>query len=244
MTNGDVWGKVAVDGSVVARSFGFGTRIQCTADAANAATVIASGSSVSFANGAVDCGNLVTPASTTVSGVNFNNGQAVTGDIEALTGLNFADVSASLSSASNALCSAEGISASVGSGNRITLASTASGAAQITFTLTTAQLASASWVRFAIADVASVEQIVVNLVGDDAVDFSGFDTDLGGVSNGLITWNVCSATSVTVTAFNFQGNLLAPTADVSLSNAQINGNVAARTLTGSGSGEVHTPVCP
>jgi hypothetical protein len=41
MTNGDVWGKVAVDGSVFARSFGFGTRLTCSGDAANQATLIA-----------------------------------------------------------------------------------------------------------------------------------------------------------------------------------------------------------
>ena len=49
---------------------------------------------------------------------------------------------------------------------------------------------------------------------------------------------------MSVSGFNFQGNLLAPSADVSLSNAQINGNVAARTLTSTGSGEVHLPQCP
>jgi choice-of-anchor A domain-containing protein len=243
LTNGDVWGKVAVAGSFFARNFGVGTRISCTGNASSDATLIVSGSAVDF-TGAVDCGNLVTPATTTVRGVNFNNGKAVTGDIFALTGLNFSAVASSIASASSSLCSSSGgIAATVGSGNRITLGSTSS-ASQLTFTLTTAQLASASSIRFALSNVAAVEQIVVNVVGDGAVDFSGFDTDLGGLSNGVITWNICSATSVSISAFNFQGNLLAPLADVTLNNAQINGNVAARTLSGTGSGEVHAPVCP
>jgi hypothetical protein len=41
MTNGDVWGKVAVNGSVYARSFGVGTRLTCTAAEATQATLIA-----------------------------------------------------------------------------------------------------------------------------------------------------------------------------------------------------------
>ena len=106
MTNGDVWGKVAVDGSVFARSFGFGTRLTCSGDAANQATLIAyvsttyffvsteseltnylhsSGSTVDV-TGEIQCGNLVTPASTTVTGVSFRNGQAITGDITSITG--------------------------------------------------------------------------------------------------------------------------------------------------------------
>ena len=130
----------------------------------------------------------------------------------------------------------------MGAGNRLTFAG--SDSASQTFTITTAQLAAASWIRFAFADASAVEQVVINVVGNDAVEFSGFDVDIGGVANGRITWNVCSARSVSVSSFNFQGNVLAPLADVSLTNAQINGNVAARTLTGVGSGEVHLPQCP
>jgi choice-of-anchor A domain-containing protein len=92
--------------------------------------------------------------------------------------------------------------------------------------------------------VSVVKQVVVNVVGSDAATFSGFDTNTGGLTSGQLTWNICSATSVSISSFNFQGNLLAPLADVSLTNAQINGNVAARTLVGTGSGEVHLPTCP
>ena len=103
---------------------------------------------------------------------------------------------------------------------------------------------SASSIRFAFSDASTVQQVVVNVVGTDATSFSGFDVNLGGLTSGQVTWNVCSSTSVNITNFNFQGNLLAPLADVVITNAQINGNVAARTLTGTGSGEVHTPQCP
>jgi choice-of-anchor A domain-containing protein len=130
----------------------------------------------------------------------------------------------------------------VGSGNGVTF--TGSNSSSQTFTITTAQLAAASSVRFAFPTASAVQQVVVNVVGSGVADFSGFDTNLGGLSNGRVTWNVCSATRVTISGFNFQGNLLAPLADVVISNAQINGNVAARTLTSTGSGEVHLPQCP
>lgn len=241
MINGDVWGKVAVDGSVFVRSFGFGTRLTCSGDAANQATLIASGADVDV-TGEIQCGNLVTANTTTVTGVSFRNGQAIAGDITALTGLDLAAVASDLASASSSLCSAQGTAATVGAGNRITFAG--SDSASQTFTITTAQLAAASWISFAFDDASAVQQVVVNVIGDDDVEFSGFDLNIGGVANGRMTWNVCSATSVSVSSFNFQGNLLAPLADVSLTNAQINGNVAARTLTGTGSGEVHLPQCP
>jgi choice-of-anchor A domain-containing protein len=241
MINGDVWGKVAVDGSVRARSFGIGTRLTCTAAEASQATLIASGSTVDV-TGEIQCGNLVTPASTAVTGLSFRNGKAITGDITAITGVDFDAIESALSSASSSLCSAAGTAATVGSGNGVTF--TGSNSASQTFTITAAQLADASSIRFAFADASAVQQVVVNVVGSGTVDFSGFDTNLGGLANGRITWNICSATRVTVSAFNFQGNLLAPLADVVISNAQINGNVAARTLTSTGSGEVHLPQCP
>jgi hypothetical protein len=85
----------------------------------------------------------------------------------------------------------------------------------------------------------------------------------------LITWNICSATTVNINAFNFAGNLLAPLSDVIVGNAQVRepalwpfsssrtarrphhpssskqqivGNVVARSFTGTGGGEVHLPV--
>jgi choice-of-anchor A domain-containing protein len=183
----------------------------------------------------------VTPNTTEVISLSFRNGQAITGDVLALTGIDFPAVAASLSAASSSLCSATGTAASVGSGNRITFAG--SNSASQTFTITTAQLRTASWIGFTFTDASAVEQVVVNVVGTDAVTFSGFDVSLGGIANGRVTWNICSATSVSVSAFNLQGNLLAPLADVVISNTQINGNVAARTLVSRGSGEVHLPQC-
>lgn len=88
-----------------------------------------------------------------------------------------------------------------------------------------------------------VQSVVVNVQGT-RVSFSGFQTETGGLASGLITWNFCSATSVTIRNFGFEGNLLAPLADVTVENAQIAGLVAARSLSGTGSGEVHLPTCP
>jgi choice-of-anchor A domain-containing protein len=137
LTNGDVWGTVAVDGSLFARNVGIGTRISCTGTATTQATVIVSGPTVDF-TGEIQCGDLVTPNTTDVTGVSFRNGQAVTGDILTITGLDFAATESALASASSSLCGTNATSASVGSGNGVTFVG--AGTTTQTFTITTAQL--------------------------------------------------------------------------------------------------------
>lgn len=246
LINGDVEGRTAVGGSVFASSFGFGTRITCGATQASQATLIATGSAVTV-NGEIQCGNLVTPTTTVVApGLSFRNGRAITGDVLSLTGLDFAAVGASLSSASSTLCSSAGaIPATIGAGNRVTFTATNAQSQPIIFSITADQLASATAFTFNVGNPGAT--VVVNVLGGSSVTFSNFDAALNGLVSGRLTYNICSATTVNIAGFNFMGNLLAPLSDVTITRGQITGLVAARTLTspvGGNSGEVHLPNCP
>lgn len=191
--------------------------------------------------GQLSCGNLVAPAATNVTGISFANGQLITGDVSAITGINFTSIQSALSSNSSNFCSSQGVNATVGAGNRITF--TGSNNFTQIFTINASVLASASAITFNFSNASAVGEVIVNVVGSN-VTFSGFDTNLGSLPAGLLTWNICSANNVSISSFNFRGNLLAPNASVTIGNAQIAGLVAARTLTGTGGGEVHLPTCP
>jgi len=130
----------------------------------------------------------------------------------------------------------------VGSGGSVTLTTSLSGA--VLFTVTTAQLNAATSLNFVYANASSITEVIVNVVGSGSLTLTNFQIFTGGVNSAFYTYNLCSATTLTITSFGLLGNLLAPFTDITINNGNINGNVVGLSLRGTGSGEVNLPTCP
>jgi choice-of-anchor A domain-containing protein len=99
------------------------------------------------------------------------------------------------------------------------------------FNLSGAALSKANSLRI---DAPSTATIVVNIDGDsDSMKNFGF-TLMPGVDASNILYNFSTATSLSLSGINIQGSVLAPFAAVNFGNGQLNGNLIAYSLTGSG----------
>jgi len=80
----------------------------------------------------------------------------------------------------------------------------------------------------------SSSTIVVNIDGDaDSMKNFGF-TLKGGLDASRILYNFSDATKLTLSGISVQGSVLAPFASVTFNNGQLNGNLIASSLSGSG----------
>ena len=73
------------------------------------------------------------------------------------------------------------------------------------FTVNASDVNVATSMTFKFANASAVESVVVSVVGNESVSFSNFAIDNGGVQGGLITFVVCSSRKVTVSGFELDG---------------------------------------
>jgi choice-of-anchor A domain-containing protein len=244
MSNGQVEGRVAVNGGVRAIGFGMGSRVTPCHSSTPALVVGGGGAAQSSINfvGGLQCGNLVADATARVialPGFNSGNNRLVRGDVFNLTGLDFDNEAARAQATADAVCSSTGgVSATVSPWREITFqqGAPAAGATQQSFVVQAADLNQASSARFVFAQPSAVEKAVVAVRGGQAsgVSLSNFWINNGGVSGARITFVVCEAPRVTLRGFGLEANLLAVDSRVTLENGQITGRVIAQTLSGSG----------
>ena len=244
MTNGDVEGRVASNGSLRAINFGVGSRIvPCNA---SVASVIVAGenTTINF-QGGVQCGTLVAENSAElISLPGFANGRPLLGSVQNITGVNFTAEAEQLNATANALCAAaaSSVPATVSPWREISFAGSAN--ATQAFTVNASDINVASSATFNFPNASAVQSVVVTIVGSENVTFTNFGINNGGVAGAYITYVVCSAEQVTVRGFGLQGNVLAFNSSLIVENGQIVGNVVAQTMTGTGVGEVQVPECP
>lgn len=100
----------------------------------------------------------------------------------------------------------------------------ASGASTAVFSLTTAQLATASTIKFS----GSADTIIINVTGSSFVDNANFSA-LTDAQTRSIIWNFVNATSLQLRGWN--GSILAPLATVT-NNSPINGTLYAANFNG------------
>jgi choice-of-anchor A domain-containing protein len=244
MSNGQVEGRVAVNGGVRAIGFEMGSRVTPCDSSTPALVVGGSGAAqpiIDFVGG-LQCGNLVADATARVialPGFNSGNNRLVRGDVFNLTGLDFDNEAVRAQATADAVCSGGGVSATVSLWREITFqqGAPAAGATQQSFVVQAADLNQASSARFVFAQPSAVAKVVVAVQGGQAsggVSLTNFWINNGGVSGARITFVVCEAPRVTLRGFGLEANLLAVDSRVTLENGQITGRVIAQTLSGSG----------
>jgi choice-of-anchor A domain-containing protein len=251
LTNGDVESTIAVNGGIRLSSFGVNQRAVCNAtEAAGFGMIVGDSGSVDFTNGRLFCGNLLASANVTI--VNLpsfgNGGRLVVGNVTQLSGVNFTLAAEELRNASAGLCgaaSANGTNstqAELDGFGGITLRAT--GVANESFVVRASDLSTAAGLRLVGFNRNTVQEVVINVVGNGTATFSNFFVDVGSVPLTSIVWNICEAPQVVIQGFQFPGILLAPNSSVTLQNGLVLGQVVAATLRGSGGGQINIPFCP
>jgi choice-of-anchor A domain-containing protein len=122
------------------------------------------------------------------------------------SGVNFTLAGEQLRNTSQSLCSAANTSATaaeVADFGAITLR--ASGAANESFTVQASDLSRATGMRLIDFDRSTVNEVVINVVGNATATFSNFFVDVGAVPLTSIVWNICEANLVVIQGFQFPG---------------------------------------
>ncbi|ELR19827.1 uncharacterized protein ACA1_133400 [Acanthamoeba castellanii str. Neff] len=268
MVNGDFESAAAVRGGLRLRSFGVNQAVSgsaCTDGESQRFTLIAEGGTIDYSNGQLFCGNLLASADAEIlSAPSFGGGSVKVGDVTELSGIDFEEAGRELLDESETLCSAvedgEATDAEVDSSGGITL--TATGATVEMFSVRARDLSAATGVRFVGFEGQSINEVIINVMreADDSeasLVLSNFAVDLGSVPVRSVLWNICGGTDLVVIQAvglperltfvlyrpTMAGALLAAGADVTLQNGQVTGQVVARTMRGSGGGQIINPAC-
>lgn len=188
------------------------------------------GGDFKYTNGQVFQGNAITADSTpTTSGFSVSNGTFTSG---ATVPVNFAQTMSDLSGQSNFLNSLSS-NGSV-SFNFGTLALSGGTGSTRVYNVSAAQLAGTN--TFSLnAPVGTTA--IINVSGTNAsFQNAGFSLN-GGITANTVLFNFSSAQTLALSGIGIYGSILAPQADLSFSNGQVNGQIAANSFTGGG--EVH-----
>ena len=231
----DSEGPLAVGGDMNVTSFGIGSRLTSFWDSRDTLIV---GGTLTFNGGQLSRGNAVYRA---VAVDNFT--VAAGTKRQAAPPVDFPGERsrfASLSSAWAALPQTSGVSVSYGAGGTVAL-DAAGRDGLVVFQMDGSRLASASGIQ--LANVHSGATVLLNISGN-TVQLSNAGVAINGTSGepqpqDRVVWHFPQATSLTISSFSVPGMVFAPSAAVSLSNGHINGSVVARSLGGTGGGEIH-----
>lgn len=223
--NSDVQGSVAVGGNFNVQNYS----VASTMGSFSGNSLLVGGD-FKYTNGQVFQGNVITTDTTpTVSGFNVLNGTFSSGT--ALP-VNIAQTMNDLGGQSNFLNSlASNGSVSFNFG---TLALSGGTGSTRVFNITAAQLAGTN--TFSLnAPVGTTA--IINVSGTSAsFQNAGFSLN-GGITANTVLFNFSSAQTLALSGIGIYGSILAPQADLTFSNGQVNGQIAANSFTGGG--EVH-----
>lgn len=81
--------------------------------------------------------------------------------------------------------------------------------------------------------IGSDSKVLFNVLGP-TVNIANFGLNLGGLNSSNLLFNFVEATQIQTTGFTFAGSVLAPLADVSFSNGNVEGRFVANSVMGSG----------
>jgi len=102
------------------------------------------------------------------------------------------------------------------------------------FTINGSEFSSSTYLNF--NDIGSNSTVLLNITGNN-IDIQNFGLNLNGVNKQDILFNFVNATQLTTSGFSFEGSVLAPFANFSFSNGNLEGTLIANSL--SGNGELH-----
>jgi choice-of-anchor A domain-containing protein len=230
-SNGDVTGRMAVGGSAVLTNFAVGNDL--ANPRTNTGNVLLVGGSLVSVNAEADNGNVVVGGALSGS-IGHPNGSLSTG--VSPFPIDFAAQATFLQNLSTSLGGMAANGTVSGSG-ALTLQGT--GAIDI-FSLTGAQLSAATSLSLSVPTGATV---IVNVTGDGSTPIT-FHSNIFFPGSGTTTtldkvlFNFTNATPLTIANAGIEGSILAPFSAVTGSNANVEGNLIAATISGS-SFEVH-----
>lgn len=221
----DSEGRVAVGGNATLTNFGIADRLANSNGAKDSLIV---GGNLNYNGGQVFGGNAVVGGQVQ-SGVNFNCGGC---SVKSGNPIDFAAAKQQYTNISQNLAAltATGSSALQWGG----LALNGSGSGTQLFNLDGALFSQASYVDF--HGMNSNSTVILNILGD-SVRFNNMGLNLNGVDKTKVLFNFVNATQIQASGFSFSGSVLAPTANLNFSNGNLEGNLIAQSV--SGSGEFH-----
>lgn len=210
----DTEGKMAIGGDATLRNYSVGLK-----DQGGDALIV--GGDLDFKNGTV-YGNAVVGGNANVSGVNFQGGSLQKG-----SPIDFGKTAQSLLNLSQSYLSNAATQAEVTAWNAINLTSKGS---QNIFSLDGADLAKATSLNFM---GAADDSFIVNVRGSN-ISMQNFGFFLNGVKKQNILFNFFEANNLTASGLGIEGSILAPKANVTFNNGQMNGTLVAANLQGNG----------
>jgi choice-of-anchor A domain-containing protein len=215
--NSDIEGRAAVGGTASYQNYSIATALP------NSGTNAVFGSSVQWTNGQVH-GSLVYGTTANLTGVTTLGGTATQSSL-----VDFAAAGTQLQSLSQQYADlASNGTTYVAPWNAITL--TGANAGLNVFTLSAAALGVAN--GFTINAPAG-STVLINVTGASAT-MQNFGFFLNGVTRDGVLFNFADATSLTASGIGIEGSILAPGAAVTFNNGQMNGQMIAGSLLGTG----------
>ncbi len=216
----DIEGKLAAGGNLTfTGGFSVGSKLS-----PNSGNVLVAGEDLFLRNGQINNGNAVYGGTANVSGVGIPGGT-----LSKRSPIDFAVVGEELRGLSAVLSSitANG-NTNVAPWGGITL--TGTDPVRNVFNLTASALASATGFNINAPEDATV---VVNISGTSGT-LSNFGFNITGTDKQKVVYNFFEATSLSASSIGIEGSILAPLADFQFNNGQINGQLIAKSLTGTG----------
>lgn len=217
--NADAEGRVAVGGNASFTNFGIGDRLP----AGNEARLVVGGN-LQYTRGQLFGGVGIHAGTATLQQVNgtFQQGSAI--DFAAakqeLTNLS-ADLAALTPTGTTTYETWGGIQLN-GKGSNLAV-----------FLLDGAKLSTTNFLKI---DADPLATVIINVLGDN-ITLSNFGIDLGSTRKQNLLFNFFEATKLASSGFTFPGSVLAPKADYSFNNGNIEGTLIANSV--SGTGEFH-----
>lgn len=216
----DVEGRLAVGGNAsFTGGFGVGSKLS-----AGSGNVLVTGGNLTLNNGQVNNGNTIYGGTANVSGVGFPNGTLSQGnpiDFNA-AGTYLKDLSSNLAgltpTGSTTVQSWGGINL-LGNNSSLNI-----------FNLSGTDLSKTNYFEL---NAANSSTVVVNVSGKD-VSMKNFGFNLINTSRQKVLYNFYEATSLDISGIGIEGSILAPLANVNFNSGQINGNLIAGSLVGTG----------
>jgi len=216
----DSEGRVAAGGDVRLTAYGIGSALPNSAGQRDDLVV---GGGLTYDQGQVFNGNIVSGGTAVLQNVGLPNGTARQG-----APVDFAAARTQLDALSAAFA---GLAANETAADTYgTLRLTGADPTLDVFSLSAGELASADGLNITAPAGATV---LVNVSGT-AAQMQYFGMTVSGTDRQHVLFNFPDATSLTLAGISVQGSVLAPGADVTFSNGNLEGTLVAGTLTGSG----------
>lgn len=227
MSNSDVEGRAAIGGSATFQNYGVGNKL----NSATAGDSLVTGGSLNWTNGQLFNGDAVYGGSASFTGVGFPNGSASQG-----SAIDFGSAQSYLTDLSGS------ISGFGANGSYINyyggLQFVGTDLALNTFYVGANDFNAAHGI---VIDAPQNSTVVINIGGQSVnfdnlgISFRDQNNDGSGITDRTrVLYNFYEATTLSIGGISVQGSILAPNADVTFSNGNVEGTLVSKSLTGSG----------